>query len=287
MSDAPRLPTELTLRGLRVFVALEETGSIAGAAQRIGGSSSGVSQHITALEAAIGAKLFDRRAKPVTLTPAGQVLRADTHRILSVVSEAQAELAEISLTSLPTLNLAIIDDLDASLTPVLVSALQQRFRKCFVYAFSGRSDQIIDRLQSREADIGVSALLPADATPFQSVPILREAFVLLRRDVPLRIHPATQQALTIGLAQAVRARGVGGVQPENRHRHPGIPEGGVGAGDAMEAEEFLEIRQRFLLTGDFERRRARQREPKPGQRQESCFGTASEGEQNVGLHERW
>jgi molybdenum-dependent DNA-binding transcriptional regulator ModE len=94
MTDAPRIPSELTLRSLRVFVALEETGSIAGAALRIGGSSSGVSQHITALEAAIGAKLFDRRAKPVTLTPAGQVLRAHAHRILSVVSEAQAELAE-------------------------------------------------------------------------------------------------------------------------------------------------------------------------------------------------
>jgi DNA-binding transcriptional LysR family regulator len=173
------MPAELTLRGLRVFVALEETGSIAGAAQRLGGSSSGVSQHITALEAAIGAKLFDRRSKPVTLTPAGQVLRAHAHRILSVVSEAQAELAEISLTSLPQLNLAIIDDLDASLTPVLVSALQARFSKCFVHAFSGRSDQIIERLQAREADVGVTALLPPDSTTFQSAPILREAFILV------------------------------------------------------------------------------------------------------------
>jgi DNA-binding transcriptional LysR family regulator len=196
MPDAPRLPSELTLRGLRVFVALEEAGSIAGAAQRIGGSSSGVSQHITALEAAIGAKLFDRRAKPVTLTPAGQVLRAHAHRILSVVSEAQAELAEISLTSLPQLNLAIIDDLDASLTPVLVSALQQRFRKCFVYAFSGRSDQIINRLQSREADIGVTALLPADSTTFQSAPILREAFVLVTAKGAIKPGTDPREALT-------------------------------------------------------------------------------------------
>ena len=46
--DAPmpdkNAPPDLTLRGLRVFVALEETGSIVGAAARIGGSSSGVSQ---------------------------------------------------------------------------------------------------------------------------------------------------------------------------------------------------------------------------------------------------
>jgi len=196
MTDAPRIPSELTLRSLRVFVALEETGSIAGAALRIGGSSSGVSQHITALEAAIGAKLFDRRAKPVTLTPAGQVLRAHAHRILSVVSEAQAELAEISLTSLPQLNLAIIDDLDASLTPVLVSALQARFRKCFVNAFSGRSDKIIERLNAREADIGVTALLPADTTTFQSAPILRETFILVTAKGAIGPGGDAREALT-------------------------------------------------------------------------------------------
>lgn len=180
MSDDAKAPAaELTLRGLRVFVALEETGSVIGAAARINGSPSGVSQHITALEGAIGAKLFDRKAKPVTLTPAGQALRHHAHRILSVVSEAQAELAEFSLTSLRQLNLAIIDDLDASLTPVLVSALQARFSRCFVHAFSGRSDQIVERLVAREADIGVTALLPSDTTAYRIVPILKEPFVLV------------------------------------------------------------------------------------------------------------
>lgn len=179
MGDPKPSGAELTLRGLRVFVALEETGSVIGAAARINGSPSGVSQHITALEAAIGARLFDRKAKPVTLTPAGQALRHHAHRILSVVSEAQAELAEFSLTSLRQLNLAIIDDLDASLTPALVSALQLRFKRCFVHAFSGRSDHVVDRLVAREADIGVTALLPADTGPFRIVPILKEPFVLV------------------------------------------------------------------------------------------------------------
>jgi DNA-binding transcriptional LysR family regulator len=177
MPDTP-IP-DLTLRGLRVFVALAESGSVAAAAARIGGSSPGVSQHITMLETAVGAKLFDRRAKPVTLTPAGQLLHTHALRILSVVSEAQTELAEINLSSLPSLSLAIIDDLDASVTPVLVSALQARFSKCFIHAFSGRSDHIIDRLEAREADIAVTTLLPADGQRFIALPILREPFVLV------------------------------------------------------------------------------------------------------------
>lgn len=177
MNDDIKTP-DLTLRGLRVFVALEETGSVIGAAARIGGSASGVSQHITALEQAVGAKLFDRKVKPVTLTPAGQLLRRHAHRILSVVSEARAELAEISLASLPQLNLAIIDDLDASLTPVLVSAVQARLPRCFVHAVSGRSDHVIERIETRSADVAVSALLP-DGVGYQVLPILTEPFVLV------------------------------------------------------------------------------------------------------------
>lgn len=175
----PATTPELTLRALRIFIALAETGTVAAAALRVGGSSPGVSQHITQLEAAVGAKLFDRRAKPVTLTPAGQLLHIHALRILSVVSEAQTELAETNLSSLPALNLAIIDDLDASLTPVLVQSLQMRFRKCFVHAYSGRSDHIIDRLLSRAADIAVTTLLPADDQRFIALPILREPFVLV------------------------------------------------------------------------------------------------------------
>lgn len=167
-----------TLQGLRVLLALAEAGSLQSAAARLGISLSGLSQQVTALERAVGARLFDRRARPVTLTPAGQALCGHARRILSVVSEAEADLAALSLSSLPRLNLAIIDDLDASVTPVLVAALQARFPRSFVQAVSGRSDQVIDRLVARAADIGVTALDPP-GEGFRSLPILREAFVLV------------------------------------------------------------------------------------------------------------
>jgi DNA-binding transcriptional LysR family regulator len=169
---------EFTLRGLRVFLAVAEAGSVAGAAARLGASASGVSQHVTALEQAVGARLMDRRGRPVTLTPAGQALLAHARRILSVVSEAQADLAEISLASLPRLSLAIIDDLDASLTPVMVAALQARLPRCFVHAVSGRSDQVVERVVTRAADIGVTALDPP-GEGYLRLPILTEDFVLV------------------------------------------------------------------------------------------------------------
>lgn len=191
----PKVNPELTLRGLRVFVALEETGSIGGAAERLAGSPSGVSQQITALERAVGARLFDRRARPVTLTPAGQMLRAHAHRILEAVSDAQAELAELNLATLPQLSLAIIDDLDASLTPALVLSLEKRFRGCFIDTTSGRSDWVTTRLERREADIAVSASLPADANSFRAIPILREPLILVAAKDALAADRDTREQL--------------------------------------------------------------------------------------------
>lgn len=169
---------QLSLRALRVFIAVEETGSIAGAAARIGTSASGVSQHVTLLETSIGARLFDRRARPFALTPAGRALSHHARRILAVISEAETDLAAINLGSLPELNLAIIDDLDTTLTPALVTALMARFPRSFVNAFSGRSDHILARLESREADIAVTARVPEENAGFVALPILREPFVL-------------------------------------------------------------------------------------------------------------
>ncbi len=170
---------ELTLRGLRTFIVVEETGSISDGARRIGSSSSGVSQQITALEQSVGARLFDRQSRPLKLTPAGKLLHAHARKILEATDNAQAELSRHDLVDLPKLTLAIIDDLDTSLTPVLVAILQRRFRNCFINVYSGRSDHVIEMLQQREADISVSASVPDDVNDFRTIPILREPFILV------------------------------------------------------------------------------------------------------------
>lgn len=170
---------ELTIRGLRVFVAVEETGSIAVAAERLKVSPSGVSQQITNIEKVIGAPVFDRQHRPLRLTPAGHILNRHAHRILDGVSDALSELAAIDTASLPELTLAILDDLDTTLTPALVADLQQRYRGCFIYARSGWSNRVTDLLESREANLAVSTVLPGDTKSYRIQGILTEPFILV------------------------------------------------------------------------------------------------------------
>ncbi len=179
---------DLNLRALQVFVAVEETGFMSEAAQRLSASRSGVSQQISNLERIVGTRLFDRTARPLALTPAGLMLRRHARRILEAVSEARTDMMELSLSSLEALHLGIIDDLDASITPALVTHLRSLFPHCRFEANSGRSDGLMQSLLKREIDLAVTGLVPEDPLAFDDYPILREPFILAAARGAMRPH---------------------------------------------------------------------------------------------------
>lgn len=84
---------ELTLTGLRVILEVVRTGSFSAAAERLGYTQSAVSRQVAASERAAGGRLFERRARGVQPTPAGQVLVRHAGLVLQQVDAAAAELA--------------------------------------------------------------------------------------------------------------------------------------------------------------------------------------------------
>src|SRR5476651_2218235 len=61
----------IPLRQVRAVIAVCEEGSFTRAAERENATQSGISQHVAAVERALGVKLFERAAGRVTPTPAG------------------------------------------------------------------------------------------------------------------------------------------------------------------------------------------------------------------------
>lgn len=170
---------KLTLRALEVFIAAIETGSMAATATRLKASPSSVSQQITNLEATLGTKLLDRSARPIALTPAGVILQVHAQNILDEVGIARAKLMELQLSSLPRLRLAMIDDLDATLTPDLVAELTSRYPGCAFEAWSGRSDELHGTLQDRSANIIITADIDDPEDWCERHLLLREPYVLV------------------------------------------------------------------------------------------------------------
>src|ERR1043166_8531728 len=65
------LMSDVSLRQIRAVVAVCEEGSFTRAAARENATQSGISQHIAALERALGVRLFERSTAGVRATPAG------------------------------------------------------------------------------------------------------------------------------------------------------------------------------------------------------------------------
>lgn len=85
----------MELRQLRAFAETAEAGSITAAAKVMRLTQPALSRQIKALEEELGVSLFERGAHSVTLTPAGEVLRGETAKLLkfadAMVDKVRAE----------------------------------------------------------------------------------------------------------------------------------------------------------------------------------------------------
>ncbi len=75
----------MSLDQLRYFVAVAEEESVTGAARRLRVSQPPLTRHMRALEDELGAALFARSSRGVTLLPAGEALLAHARTILREV----------------------------------------------------------------------------------------------------------------------------------------------------------------------------------------------------------
>lgn len=171
-------PGRITLWGIEVFVATAEEGSISAAARRLGASASAVSQQLTNLEGAIGATLLQRNARPVTLTPAGELFRRRASIILNEASLARAELAMADLSALTRFRLGMIEDFEADVTPRLLTDLAAGMKTCQFLLETGASHYLHDQLDGRALDVIVAADMGAEADWMELHPLLTEGFVV-------------------------------------------------------------------------------------------------------------
>jgi len=91
------LPKELDkidLKSLRYFIAVAEAGSFSRAAERLNVAQSHLSRQIMRLEAALGHRLFVRKARHVEITDVGQIFRRETDFIMAKLDSIPERLNE-------------------------------------------------------------------------------------------------------------------------------------------------------------------------------------------------
>jgi DNA-binding transcriptional LysR family regulator len=90
----PPNPPDLPLNALRAFEAAARLGGFLVAARELGVTPGAVTAHVKSLEALLGARLFDRTAKGVTLTAIGQQALPGLTAAFDAMANAARDLRE-------------------------------------------------------------------------------------------------------------------------------------------------------------------------------------------------
>src|SRR4051812_11342768 len=92
------MPTAPDLNELRAFCVASELGTLGRAAVRLHVSQPSLSKRLAALEGKVGARLLERSARGVTLTPAGRRLYRHARSLLEAADEVGDVMAGIRHT---------------------------------------------------------------------------------------------------------------------------------------------------------------------------------------------
>jgi DNA-binding transcriptional LysR family regulator len=149
-----------SLRQVRYFVAIAETGSVSGAARHLSISQSTITEAMQELEHDLGFKLIERCAHGMSLTLKGYQFLRHAEKILAEVSNARRALNENGAPSEGRLQLGV--------TPLVASYiladLLARFRRAFpfleVSVVEDNRDYLEHLLIGGELDIAVMVLPP-------------------------------------------------------------------------------------------------------------------------------
>lgn len=97
----------LELRHLQTLLALAETGTLSRAATRIYLTQSAISHQIKQLEDHYGVSLFERKSRPLRLSPAGRRLHTLAETVMKLVGEAERDVARIAQGEAGQLRIAV------------------------------------------------------------------------------------------------------------------------------------------------------------------------------------
>jgi len=162
-----------------------ELESFSLAARELAVSQPALSRTIQQVEAEIGARLFDRTTRNVTLTPAGAELRPIASRLVAEFEGAFGELALFVVGRRGRVVVAALPSVAAVLLPPAIVGFQADFPDVEVSIQDGLSGSVLDAVREGRADIGIT-MGPSPSDTLAYTPLLSDEFGLVcRQDSPL------------------------------------------------------------------------------------------------------
>jgi DNA-binding transcriptional LysR family regulator len=186
------VPIDMTTA--RLFIAVAEEMSIAGAARRESIAASAISKRIGELEQRLGLPLLRRHAAGVEITPAGATVLRCARNLIHAAGQLEAELRQMHQGVSGHVRIAAGETTCVDYLPTVLSTFLQANPGIRVEIEERQHTDVVRAVQEQAADIGIlpSELLPPD---MWTRPCYRDRLLaVMRTDHPLAGFPGVTMA---------------------------------------------------------------------------------------------
>jgi DNA-binding transcriptional LysR family regulator len=174
------------LRDLTYFEVIADLGHMGRAADKLGRTQPALTKCIQRLEEAVGADLFERTGRGITLTRVGEVLLARARRMREAMEESLREVTDFAAGTAGRVGIGCGATMGEYLLPQICRAIIADAPGLAIEVQIGMSGVVRAALRERTLDLAIGPILPSDEQEF-----VHEAFgmddvvVVAAKDHPL------------------------------------------------------------------------------------------------------
>jgi LysR family nitrogen assimilation transcriptional regulator len=147
--------TSIPLRQIRAVIAVCEEGSFTRAAERENATQSGISQHVAAVERALGAKLFERSSSGVVPTPAGVRYYRRCIEAVGMLDNAAEEARSIASDVTGDLRIGLMPTFTRAVLAPVLEDFVERHSEVRLHILEGYSGLLTELTLADELDFAV------------------------------------------------------------------------------------------------------------------------------------
>jgi molybdate transport repressor ModE-like protein len=174
----------LDLRRLTVLRAVAREGSFSAAARALDYTQPAVSHHISRLEQEVGTTLLLRTPRGVRLTDAGEALVQHAEAVITRLSAAEDEVAEIAGLRTGRVRVAAFPSGSATLIPAAARALRDAHPGVSLTLEEAEPPEALELLRTGEVDVALTFSYPesgpADEREFALEPLFSSTWCCRR-----------------------------------------------------------------------------------------------------------
>jgi DNA-binding transcriptional LysR family regulator len=190
---------------IEYFLVAAEELNFTRAAKKLYISQQSLSNHISNLEKEFDVVLFNRTS-PLTLTYAGQALKARAKELLDLKDETYREIGDIKDFTTGQLSIGVSHTRGRIILPEILPVYQSRFPGIELHLVEDKSSALASDLIHGSIDLMID-LLPFTAENIETIPICQEEILLVvPDDVIEKAYPGRLEEIKAQLAASVDIR---------------------------------------------------------------------------------